>query len=171
MSEKKFATVTRKVKLLDSQVMDYSVKLQKDELDCKIHANAITKKAMAHTWTPCNETQLSPDWGTSKKIVKFSNFFSFFNKWVSGLVCIKELFLKMEVTTCISRILHTCMTDLGWFPRKQENSARIHGDIFQQMHMNQRRSLPTSRTHTSWWHEDGSHKFPTLVSTVQYEPL
>jgi hypothetical protein len=35
------------------------------------------------------------------------------------LVCIEELYLNLEVITCISRILRTCMTDLWWFPRKQ----------------------------------------------------
>jgi hypothetical protein len=46
------------------------------------------------------------------------------------------------------------------------NSAWIHGDIFQQMYMNQGKSLQTSRTHTSWWHKDGSKKYPTLVPNV-----
>jgi hypothetical protein len=33
-----------------------------------------------------------------KKIVKVLNFFSFLNKSVSGLLCLKELFIEMEVT-------------------------------------------------------------------------
>jgi hypothetical protein len=35
-----------------------------------------------------------------KKIVKVLDFFSFLNKLVSGLLCIKEIFKKMEATTC-----------------------------------------------------------------------
>jgi hypothetical protein len=35
----------------------------------------------------------------------------------------------------------------------------------------ERKSLPTFRTHTSWWHKDGSNKFPTLLPNVQYECL
>jgi hypothetical protein len=50
-------------------------------------------------------------------------------------------------------------------------SGSIHGNIFQQVHVNQRKTLPTTRTHPSRSHEVGSQKFPTLVPNVQHELL
>jgi hypothetical protein len=69
----------------------------------------------------CHEIELSPCWETSNTIMKVLDFFSFLIKLDSGLVCTKELFKKMEATTC---------------------------------HL-----------------KDGSHKFPTLTSIVQYKSL
>jgi hypothetical protein len=37
--------------------------------------------------------------------------------------------------------------------------------------MNERKTLPTTRTHPSQSHEVGSQKFPTLVPNVQHELL
>ena len=70
----------------------------------------------------------------------------------------------MEVTTYHPEdILH--MHDrLAMIPRKQENFTQIHGDNFHQLHMNQRKSLLTSRTHTLWRHKVGSNKFLTLTT-------
>jgi hypothetical protein len=45
----------------------------------------------------------------------------------------------------------------------KENSSWIHGNILQQFHVNQRKSLPTSWTHTLRLHKVGSYMFPTLV--------
>ena len=43
------------------------------------------------------------------------------------------------------RILsHVCMTDLGWFQRKQNNLSQIHGGNFHQMHVYKRKSLLSS---------------------------
>ena len=39
---------------------------------------------------------------------------------------------------------HVCMTDLGWFQRKQHWLSRIHDGNLHQMHMNWRKSLLTS---------------------------
>ena len=39
---------------------------------------------------------------------------------------------------------HVCMTDLGWFQRKQHWLSQIHGGNLHQMHMNWRKSLLTS---------------------------
>ena len=44
---------------------------------------------------------------------------------------------------------HICMTDLGWFQRKQNWLSQIHGGIFHQMHVYKRKSLLSS-TNTSW---------------------
>ena len=39
---------------------------------------------------------------------------------------------------------HVCMTDLGWFQRKQNNLSQIHGGNFHQMHVYKRKSLLSS---------------------------
>jgi hypothetical protein len=54
MSEWKVSTGGREVRLLNSQDMDYSVKLQKDKQDCDF------RKTIATAGAYCNETQLSP---------------------------------------------------------------------------------------------------------------
>ena len=63
------------------------------------------------------------------------------------------------------------MTNLWLNPRRLVNFTRTRGDICQPLHMDQRRTLPTSRTRTTWWHEDGSDKFPILLdNTVRGQP-
>jgi hypothetical protein len=62
----------------------------------------------------------------------------------------KELFKQMEATTFHLKNTSHMPDRLAMIPEENKgNSTQIHGDIFQQMHVNQRRSLPTSRTHTS----------------------
>jgi hypothetical protein len=54
MSEWEVSTDVREITLLDSQDMDYSVKLQKDKQDCDC------QKTIALAGAYCNETQPSP---------------------------------------------------------------------------------------------------------------
>jgi hypothetical protein len=82
MFEWKVSIDTREVRLLDSQDMDYRVKFQKDKYDCNC------QNTIAPTGAYCNETQLSPCWETTKKIMKVLDFFSFLNESVGGLECI-----------------------------------------------------------------------------------
>jgi hypothetical protein len=52
-----------------------------------------------------------------------------------------------------------------------ELSRNIHDNIFQEVHVNQRKTLLTTRTHPLRSQEVGSQKFPTLVPNVQHELL
>ena len=64
------------------------------------------------------------------------------------------------------------MTNLWLFPRRQVNFNRSPGDICQPLHLDQRRALPTSRTRTTWWHEEGSVKLAILLdNTVRGQPV
>ena len=68
------------------------------------------------------------------------------NQWLSVLGT------RIEWRLQVSRLQntsHVCMTDLGWFQRKQNNLSQIHGGIFHQMHVYKRKSLLSS-TNTSW---------------------
>ena len=71
----------------------------------------------------------------------------------------------------ISTTIRTCMTNLWLFPGRQVNFTRTHDDISQPWHRDQGRTLPSSRTHTTWWHEDGSVKLTILLdNTVRGQP-
>jgi hypothetical protein len=65
MSEWKVSMNVREIRLLDSQDMDYSVKLQKLN---KI--TIATAKRQLHQHELFNATQLRPCWETSKEIIK-----------------------------------------------------------------------------------------------------
>jgi hypothetical protein len=61
MSEWEVSTDVREITLLDSQDMDYSVKLQKDKQDCDC------QKTIALAGAYCNEIQLNPCWQNVKE--------------------------------------------------------------------------------------------------------
>jgi hypothetical protein len=61
----RFATVTPKVKLLDSQDMDHNVKIQRIELDCVIHVVAIVKDNCVHMNLQCNTSESV--WGHQRR--------------------------------------------------------------------------------------------------------
>ena len=78
----------------------------------------------------------------------------------SGLALMKELLLLEQINQWLGVLgvhidwrlqvfkpqnsSHVCMTDLGWFQRKQHWLSRIHGGNLHQMHVNLRKSLLTS---------------------------
>jgi hypothetical protein len=166
MSKWKVLTDAIGIALLDSQDMDYSVKLQKNQtVIAKRQLHQHDLLALKH-----NRVLVGRTW---KKIVKVLKFFSFLNKSVSGLLCIKELFIEMKVSNYhLDNNPH--MHDQ--FEMIPEETKKILLDFMATSINNctwtkERKSLLTSRTHTSWWHKDGSHKFPTLMPNVQYEGL
>ena len=79
----------------------------------------------------------------------------------SGLALMKELLLLEQINQWLGVLgihidwrlqvfkpqnsSHVCMTDLGWFQRKQNNLSRTHGGNLLQMHMNLRKSLLPSK--------------------------
>ena len=72
------------------------------------------------------------------------------NQWLSVLGSHIEWRLQ---ASRLQNTSHVCMTDLGWFQRKQNNLSRTHGGNLHQMHMNQRKSLLSSNiffTNGTW---------------------
>ena len=63
------------------------------------------------------------------------------NQWLGVLGTHMEWRLQVSRPQNTS---HVCMTDLGWFQRKQHWLSRIHGGNLHQMHMDWRKSLLTS---------------------------
>ena len=63
------------------------------------------------------------------------------NQWLGVLGIHIEWRLQVSEPQSTS---HVCMTNLGWFQRKQHCLSWIHGDNLHQMHMNWRKSLLTS---------------------------
>ena len=61
-----------------------------------------------------------------------------FNQWLGVLGTHIEWRLQVSKPQSTS---HVCMTDLGWFQRKQHWLSRIHGGNLHQMHGVQRKSL------------------------------
>jgi hypothetical protein len=127
--------------LLDSQDMDYNVKLQKDKKDCDC------RKTITIAGAYCNETQLRSCWETWKKIVKFLDFFSFLKKSVSVLVCIGN-FQEDGGNKLPSQEYSAHAWPIWDIPKGTKKI--IHGDIFQQLHVNQREEV-TSNIQTTYF--------------------
>ena len=53
------------------------------------------------------------------------------------------------------RILRTCMTDLGWFQRKQNKLSRIHGGNLHRLHVNLEELATLIQTYASWTKHEG----------------
>ena len=97
-TEKIIAMDITEIRLIDSQDMDYSVRLQK----LSRMARSLWSPLQRRNCTSMNSLERnitkSPCWETSKKIRKFLNI-SWLNQLVNGLVCMRDFFKKMEVIT------------------------------------------------------------------------
>ena len=126
----------------------------------------LLREKFAPPCTPIIEAQLIPDWETP---VRWWDLTTSSYLRTTRLVAYMTYLENWRQQPTISTTIRTCMTN-WWFTRgNKENFTQIHGDICQPLHMDKKRTLPTSRTRTTWWHEDGSDKFPTLLPTVQIE--
>ena len=79
--------------------------------------------------------------------------------------CARDTYRMKMISLSDHRILRTCMTDLGWFQMKQNKLSRIHGGNLHQMHVNQRKSLLSSKRIL---HERGMKEMLTQVSNTSW---
>ena len=103
-------------------------------------------KKFMPTWATCNEEQLSTFGKTSRMIMDFSIFFSF---WTGSLVawCARRMVQIMEVRTChLKNILHK-PDRIGRSLRETRETMLSFMATSQHMHLNLRKSIPTSRKH------------------------
>ena len=103
-------------------------------------------KKFMPTWATCNEEQLSTFGKTSRMIMDFSIFFSFL---IEPLVawCARRIIQIMEVRTChLKNILHK-PDRIGRILRETRETMLRFMATSQQMRLNLRKSIPTSRKH------------------------
>lgn len=115
----------------------------KHELDCKTHVNTLFKTMMS-TWKVLQQNTTEFWVGTiiadvkslhksGLALMKEPLFLIQLNQWLGVL---GDTYGMKMISLSNHRILHTCMTDLGWFWRKQINFFRIHDGNLYQLHVN-----------------------------------
>jgi hypothetical protein len=107
------------------------------------------------------------------KIMKFLDFFSFLNNQPMTLCAYKIFPRRWRQQPVISRIILHMHDQFEMIPKGTKKIClNFTATSFNNCTWTrERKSLPTSRTHNSWWHKDGSNKFPTLLPNVQYRSL